>query len=159
MPRRHGLLTEQQIKVLKLRAKGLSLRDVASILGVSHQNVALIEKRALRNVKVAEQTLLVYKLITSPVKLVIKEGTRLVEIPKIVIEASDSAGVRVRGDFTLLFKLLRFRARECVRGVRLEKPVLVIVNPQGYVDVYPYHEVKHVYESLVVHSEDRGKSA
>ena len=148
MPRKYGLLTEHQIKVLKLRSRGLSLREVASILGVSHQNIALTEKRALENIETAKQTLIAYKLATSPIKIIIDEGTKLIEIPRIIVEEADKAEIKVKGDFTLIFKLIRFKARECLENNRIKKPILVTVDDQGEIDVYPYHIVQQLYEDI-----------
>jgi len=148
MSKRFGLLTEYQVRILKLRSKGLSLRKVASILNTSHQNIALTEKRALENVKIAEQTILAYKLITSPIKLVLSEGMKLIDIPRLIIEEADKVGIKVRADFTLIFKLLRFKAGVCIRVNRIERPILIIVDKNGYVDVYPYHEVQGVFNDI-----------
>lgn len=148
MARKYGLLTEHQIRVLKLRSKGLSLREVASILGVSHQNISLTEKRALENIETAKQTLIAYKLATSPIKIIINEGTKLIEIPRIIVEEADKAEIKVKGDFTLIFKLIRFKARECLKDNRIKKPILVAIDNQGEVDVYPYHVVQQLYEDI-----------
>lgn len=148
MPKKYGLLTEHQVKVLKLRSKGLSLRRIASILGVSHQDVAVIERRALENIERARQTLLAYKLAVAPLKIRIDEGTKLVEIPRIIMDEADRSGLKVRGDFTLIFKLIRFKARRCIVENKVKEPLMIVVDRSGEVDVYPYRDVEQLYSQI-----------
>lgn len=148
MPRKYGLLTEHQIKVLKLRSKGLSLREVAFILGVSHQNIALTEKRALENIETAKQTLIAYKLATAPLKIRIDEGTKLVEIPRIIMDEADKKKLKVKGDFTLIFKLIRFRARKCIAENKIKEPVMIIIDQNGEIDVYSYKDIEQLYNQI-----------
>ncbi len=139
---RYGLFTKLQLQVLKLRSKGLSLREVAEKIGTTRQNIQVAEKRARNNIRLAEETLLIYKLITSPLKIRIDAGTHLVDIPRIVIGKADESGVKVRADFTLIYKLLHFKAQECIQGPRLIKPVLIIVTTRGDVEIIPYDRVE-----------------
>ncbi len=135
--RRFGFLTELQVRVIKLRSRGLSLREVAAILGTSHQNISVAERRARENVRAAEETIAAYKIATAAVKVVIEEGTHLADVPKIVMEECDRAGVRLRADFTLIFKMLKFSRPPCVEGQRLATPILVLVDREGYLSIYP----------------------
>lgn len=146
--KRFGLLTEHQIKVLKLRAKGLSLREASSTLNVSHQDIAVTEKRALRNIELAKQTLIAYKLATSPVKVLLSEGTRHVDIPVLVIEEADRAGVKIKADISLLLKLIWRRARSCIDNRRVKKPIMILVDKEGELDVYPYQDIQHLHQEI-----------
>jgi len=148
VPDRYGLFTKLQLQVLKLRSRGLSLREVAEKIGTTRQNIQVAEKRARNNVRVAEETILIYTLITAPLKVKIEAGTHLVDIPKIVIEKADEAGVKVRADFTLIYKLLHFKTQECIQGPRLVKPVLILVTSRGDVEIFPYDKIKE-YLTLV----------
>ncbi len=138
--RRFGFLTELQLRVVKLRAKGMSLREVAAVIGTSHQNVSVAERRARENVRAAEETILAYRVATAAVKVIIREGTHLADVPRVVMEECDRAGVRLKGDFTLIFKLLRFSRTRCVDGNTLSRPVIVLVDKEGYLSIYPYDE-------------------
>ncbi|MEL9999702.1 MAG: Tfx family DNA-binding protein [Desulfurococcaceae archaeon] len=146
--KRLGLLTERQVKVLKLRARGLSLREVAFSLNVSHQDIAVVEKRALRNLELARQTIIAYKLATSPVKVLLSEGTRHVDIPALVIEEADRAGVKIKADISLLLKLIWRRARSCIESRRVKKPIMVLVDREGEVEVYPYQDIQHLHQEI-----------
>ncbi|MEM2286080.1 MAG: Tfx family DNA-binding protein, partial [Ignisphaera sp.] len=59
--RKYGLLTEKQYEVLKLRAEGKTQKEVAEIMGTTRENLSVIEKNALRKIRLAEETLKVYK--------------------------------------------------------------------------------------------------
>ncbi len=135
--RRFGFLTELQVRVLKLRSRGMSLREVAAVLGTSHQNVSVAERRARENVRAAEDTILAYRAATAAVRVVVPEGTHLAEVPRIVMEECDKAGVKLRADFTLIFKLLHFSRPPCVEGRRLSRPVIVLVDREGYLSIHP----------------------
>ncbi len=117
-------------------------------MGTTRQNIQVAEKRARNNIRLAEETLLLYTLISAPLKITVDEGTHLVDIPRIVIEKADEVGVKVKADFTLIYKLLHFKAQECISGPRLVKPILIVVTSRGDVEIMPYDKVKG-YLSLV----------
>jgi Tfx family DNA-binding protein len=147
--KRLGFLTELQIKVVKLRARGMSLREVASVLGTSHQNVSVAERRARENVRAAEDTILAYRVATAAVKIIVPEGTHLADVPRFVMEECDKAGVRLKADFTLIFKMLRFSKSACIEGHKLSRPILILVDKEGYLSIYPMNErVKYVMETV-----------
>ncbi len=148
MPRKYGLLTENQLRVLKLRAQGLTLREIASMLNVSHQSVAAAEKSAIEKIKLAKETLVAYKLATSPIKIIVEPGTKLVDIPRIIVEESDKKKIKVKGDFTLIFKLIRFKARECLEANMIREPVMIVIDQNGEIDVYPYESIKQLYRQV-----------
>ena len=143
-----GFFTERQIKILYLRNKGLLLRDVAEIMKTSYQNISLIEKRVYRNVKLAKDTILIYRLITSPVKIILPTGSHLAEIPRKVILECDKKGVKLKADFTLIYKLIRFRTSENIRGQYIIKPILLIVDLQGQPYVYDYESVEPYVDEI-----------
>ncbi len=148
MPKRYGLLTENQLRVLKLRARGLTLREVARKLNVSHQAIAFAEKSAMEKIRLAKETLVAYRLATAPLKIIVKPDTKLVDIPRIIIEESDKKKIKVKGDFTLIFKLIRFKARKCIEGNRVKEPVIIVVEHNGEIDVYPYKDVEQLYKQI-----------
>lgn len=148
LAKRYGFLAEQQVKVLKLRSSGFSLRQVAEALNTSYQNVATIEKRAYENIERARETLLAHKIVSSPVKIVVKENTRLIDVPRIVIDGADRVNIRVRGDFTLIYKLMRFKTPECIEGQRVVKLVLILTDNNGFIDIYDYSKIRDLDEDL-----------
>lgn len=55
------MLTAKEIRVLELRAKGLTQIEVSKKLGISQAAVSHFEKNALRKIKEAKETLEVAK--------------------------------------------------------------------------------------------------
>ena len=85
MPRKHGIFSELQLKVLRLRIEeGLSQAEVADLFKTSRENITIIEGRARKNIKLAQETLLAYRLLNCAVKIKIEPGTHLLEIPRIL---------------------------------------------------------------------------
>jgi len=132
---RYGLLTEKQYLILKLRLEGKTQKEIAELIRTSRENVSIIEKRALRKVKLAEETLKAYKELTCVSKFSIPSGTHLAKIPSIVIDAASKAGVKLRGNYALIYESIRFNARDCVEGTVLVKPVEVRIFRDGSFEI------------------------
>jgi len=133
--RRRGLLTESQIEVLKLRLSGMSQEDIASRLGTSRQNVSMLERRARRNIGLAEDTLKVYNEILTASSVEVEAGTHLVDVPRLVVSAADGAGVKLRGDFSRIYNIIRFNAPGHVEGVKVIKPFTILVLRDGEIEL------------------------
>jgi len=95
-------------------------------------------------------------LLRAVARVVVEPGTRLVEIPRIVLDEADRAGVKAEADFTLIYKLIRYRARSCVSERVVIKPILVLIGGDGSLSVYPVEEVKRV---LTVFEEVAGEAS
>jgi len=130
---KYGFLTEKQFEVLKLRLQGLTQAEVASRLGMSRSAVAIAEKRAFRKIKLSEETLRVYRELNAVRILVFDEGTRLVDIPGVIMSEADRLGLKVRASFDYIFGLIRFKARGGYP--RLRKRIRVFLMRDGGVDV------------------------
>ncbi|MCK4582481.1 Tfx family DNA-binding protein, partial [Candidatus Bathyarchaeota archaeon] len=114
--KRRGLLTESQIGVYKLRLSGMSQEDIALRLGTTRQNVSMLERRARRNIGLAEDTLKAYKEIVTATSVKVEPGTHLVDVPRLLVSAADGAGVKLRGDFSRIYNIIRFNAPGYVEG-------------------------------------------
>lgn len=137
MRKRCGLLTKSQIDVLKLRHAGLTQEEIAKRFNTTRQNIALIEKRGKRNLKLAEETIREYEKITTMASVKVKLGTHMVDIPRLVVDAADRADVKLRADFTRVYNEIRFKAPECVRGTKVVRPITVLVLKDGDIEVIP----------------------
>jgi len=134
--RKYGLLSELQFKVLQLRIeKGLSQAEVARMLGTTRENVTIVEKRAERNIRLAEETIQAYKLLLCATKVNIEAGTSLIDVPGIVVKAGDSIGVKLKVNFTRIYDEIRFKAGDCVSGSRVVKPFTIAIFRDGNIEV------------------------
>ncbi len=136
LARKYGLLTELQYRVLELRLRrGLSQAEAARVLGTSRENVAIAEKRALRNIELAERTISAYRYLLRVAEVVVEPGTHLVDIPSMVVKAGDTANVKVAANFTRIYDEVRFKARECVEGRHVVRPIRIAVLRDGSIEV------------------------
>lgn len=138
MPRKHGFLSDRQFKVLQLRTeKGLSQAEVASVLGTTRENVTIIEKRARRNLRLAKETLRTYRLLLCVAKIKIEAGTRLIDVPGIVVKTGDNIGIKLKVNFTRVYDEIRFEAGDCISGGRIVKPFTIAIFRDGSIEVVP----------------------
>jgi hypothetical protein len=126
-----GLLTERQIEVLRLRALGYTQKRVAEQIGTTRENVVLIESRARMNVERARATLDSLKHEGLAVSVEIPKGTHLVDIPRIILNRSNRARIKLGANFTRIYEDIRFKAKHHVSGTRVVRPILVTVFPDG----------------------------
>ena len=137
MGRKYGLLTERQYQVLKMRLEGKTQEYVAKILGTTRENVSIIEKRAWRKYRMAEYTLKIIKNLMAATEVGIPEGTHLINIPPMVVDAANKAGVKLKANFTLIYDEIRFKARACVEGTKVVRPIKVVIFKDGTFEVLP----------------------
>jgi len=90
-----SFLTEQQIKILRLRARGLKQSEIAELLGTSRANVSILERRALEKIEKARNTLLIWEQINSKVSVDVRKGDDIFEIPEKLFKKADELGVKV----------------------------------------------------------------
>jgi len=131
MGRGYGLLTERQLKILKMRRDGLTHSQIASKLGTSRENIFIIEKRASRNLDRAKETLELASELGGGGKVELQAGTRMIDVPRIVVDEADRMGLKLRADFTRLYNEIRFKAKKHVSGTVLKKPVTILLLPNG----------------------------
>lgn len=148
MTEKYGFLTKTQIISIYYKSRGLSYRKIAEIIGTSHQNIAVACRRAIRNIELSRKTILYYKLVTAKLVALINKGVHLAEIPSLIIEECDKRGIKLKADFTLLFKQIRFYTPQCVSGARLSGEIMIIVDENGFVEVHSYEEVKAAVDEL-----------
>ena len=132
-----GFLTEEQLRILQLRLGGMTQEEVAKKLNTSRQNVSLIERRALKNISKAEQTLKAYRRLRTAATVKLGVGTHLVDVPRMLIDAGDMAGVKIRVSFPLVYKCLRDEVGDSIQGTRVVKPILLHILSDGRIDVEP----------------------
>ena len=134
---RAGLLTEEQLNILGFRLDGLTQEEIARRLGTTRQNVSLIERRARGNIEKAETTLRAYRRLQTAATVELKPSTHLVDVPRMLVDAADDAGVKISIDFALVYKELRDEAGDSISGTRVVRPILLHVLRDGKIDIEP----------------------
>lgn len=130
-----SVLTYRQAQVLALRERDISQADIAAELGTSRANVSSIESSARENLRKARETVAFAEALRAPVRIRVPEGTDLYDVPELVYEACDDAGVKV--DYTApdLMKSVSDAAGTAVEGRQVSKPLVVGVTSDGMVRV------------------------
>ncbi len=132
-----GYLTKIQLEVLRLRLSGLKQEEIAKKLGTTRQNISLVERRAYRNLKKAEETVVAYRKLRTVATVTLPPLTHLVDVPRMLINAADLAGVRISVDFSLIYKELKHDAKDRVSGTKITKPIRVDILNDGEVYIEP----------------------
>ncbi|MGC8600043.1 MAG: Tfx family DNA-binding protein, partial [Nitrososphaeria archaeon] len=105
---RIGLLTERQLEILDLRKRNMSYDEIAKKLGTTPENVYILEKRALRNLRLAFETIKASVAGNIVMKVKFEKGTKLVNIPPALVSKADEAGIKLKGNFTKIFDDIRY---------------------------------------------------
>lgn len=130
MKKAYGLLTERQLEILRLRRQGLSHKEIAEKLHTTRENIMILEKRALRNIELAKATLEFASSLGGGV-VNLEPGTRMVDIPRIVMDEADKMGLKLKADFVRIYNEIRFKVgRNKATGV-LRKPIKIYLLPNG----------------------------
>ncbi|ASJ13352.1 Tfx family DNA-binding protein [Thermococcus thioreducens] len=90
-----SFLTEQQIRILRLRAKGLKQSEIAELLGTSRANISILERRALEKVEKARNTLLIWEQINSKISVEVRKGEDIFSVPERLFKKADELKIKV----------------------------------------------------------------
>jgi Tfx family DNA-binding protein len=130
-----SVLTRRQAEVYTLRERGVRQSRIADLLGTSRANVASVESSARTNVAKARETVAFVEALAAPVRVSIPAGTDLYDVPNVVYDACDEAGVKVTRTAPDLMKLVSDEAGDAIRGREVAAPILVGVTGDGEVRV------------------------
>lgn len=128
---RIGLLTERQLEILNLRKNNMSYDEIAKRLGTTPENVYILEKRALRNLKLAFETIKAAVAGNIVMKVKFEKGTKLVNIPPLLVSKADEAGIKLKGNFTKIFDDIRYSVPDSISKNELIKDVYFYVMSDG----------------------------
>lgn len=136
-----SVLTRRQAEVLALRERGVRQATIAELLGTSRANVSSVESSARANVEKARETVGFSEALSAPVRVDLEPGTDLYDVPKLVYDACDEAGVKVNHTAPELMKTVSDAAGDAVHGREIREPLLVGVTSEGTVRVRRPSEV------------------
>lgn len=130
-----GLLTERQIEVLNLRRSKLTQEETARNLGISRQDVSILEKRALRNINMATETIQMAENIGVLKRARIDPGKHILEVAKSVIDFADNAGIKIKVNALGIMTLVQAAASSSLENGIIQVPIEAIILPDGRVTV------------------------
>jgi Tfx family DNA-binding protein len=131
-----GFLTEKQFRVLELRSRGYTQREVAQMLRMSRAGVSMIEGRAREQVDRARKTVKIFELISqNQHKITIPIGTRLQKIPVLILQDADHFQVHIQFNMIEISRMVRRQKPDClINGVTV-KELVFSFNERGIVSI------------------------
>ncbi len=66
-------------------------------------------------------------------------STRLVDVPRMVINVADRISTRLRAYLTRIYNMLQYKVPGRVKGNNIVKPIIVLIMEGGGVDIGPSH--------------------
>lgn len=105
--------------------------EIAKRLGTSVENVFIIEKRALKNIEVARDTLRAASHAGIIGRIKIEPGTKLVEIPAHIMTEADRMNVKVMTNFTKIYDDIRYELPGAIKDKELAAGIVVYIMHDG----------------------------
>ncbi|MBW9221658.1 Tfx family DNA-binding protein [Methanothermococcus sp. SCGC AD-155-C09] len=133
-----SFLTNTQIKVLKLRKKGLTQEEIAKLMNTSRANICMIERRARENIEKAKNTLKIYKNIISPIKLVVDKNTDVFQIPKLIYETSNKHNIHINYNSLELIDMIHNNMKNHIEKRIVKKPFVINILEDGNISFMDY---------------------
>jgi hypothetical protein len=132
---RDTILTERQIEVLRLKAQGLSTSEIARRLGTTDANVSATERKARENIRRAQRTLQLVKMLEAPLRIVIPPESDLNHGVREIYRRANDTGIWISHNFPSLAALIQQKAGEKIKGRRVLKEIEVAITREGEVMV------------------------
>ena len=124
-------LTESQLRVLKLRMKGLTQAEIAHTLNTSRANISILEHRAKDNIARAGRTLKMAEKLRAPVVISVSQGEDILRVPKKLFEAADAANIRVKQGTADIIAKIQEDAGDKIHGRSATKNFDVALTSKG----------------------------
>src|SRR5208283_2765634 len=102
-----GVLTKKQLRVLELRSKGFTQREVSRQLGTTRANISMIEWRARRRLAKARDTIRAYEMMQEDFEVEIRKGTKLADVSAKVFNTCNKRHVHLRSTIVDIIKVIK----------------------------------------------------
>jgi len=126
-----AIVTPRQWQVVKLRATGLTQKQVADRLRTSRENVSIIERRARRNLTVAKATLAAFEQLSQTRELIIPSGTSIFEATSMILLRADVLRIKVRMSADSILAAIRSKCNRRIRGHHLTAVLKIRISEDG----------------------------
>ena len=130
-----GLFNQKQLKILKLRARGFTQLETAKELGTSRANVSMIEWRARKKLDKARETIQAYEALQSSHTVSVDKGTKLAEVPMIVLHEGDKRHIHIKSDIIEIVRLVKALKPIVVREGKVLRGLEFKINERGKLEV------------------------
>jgi len=126
-----SLLTKRQKEVLRYRWKGMTQQEIADLLHTSTTNIYGIEKDAMRNIRLAKDTLAAYAQPDIRVLCTLPAGSDLVGSIAFIRGETEKAGIPFPEDPISFIIRLRAENPDRVQGNIVKEDIQIFLNSSG----------------------------
>ena len=126
-----GLFNQKQLKILKFRARGFTQLETAKELGTTRAYVSMIEWRARKKLDKARETIQAYEALQSSHKVLVPKGTKLAEVPLIVLHEGDRHHIHVRSDIVEIVRLVKALKPSAAKDGKTTRDLEIMINERG----------------------------
>jgi HTH-type transcriptional regulator, fmd operon transcriptional regulator len=117
--------------VLRYRTSGLSQLQTAKKLATSRANISMIELRAKKKLEKARETLWAYEAMLSKHVVSVKQGTRLQEIPSIVLGEADRFEIHLRSNLVEIIRMVKRADPTCLKNGEITRDLELAFTQSG----------------------------
>ena len=128
---RYGFLTERQMQILRLRKDGMKQGEIASRLGTTRQNIAILESRAVKKIEEAAMTLQMLEVQGTVCVTGIPAGIHILDAARAIIDEADRNGIRLKGNMVDLVSWLKSNMEGNIISGRIHTGVRVMILSDG----------------------------
>lgn len=126
-----GLFNQKQLKILKYRARGFTQSETAKELGTTRANISMIEWRARKKLKRARETIEAYEALQYSHRIVVSKGTKLAEVPLLILHEGDKHHIHVKSDIIEIVRLVRAIKPSVIKDGKIIRPIVFTINERG----------------------------
>ncbi|MDV0441842.1 hypothetical protein McpAg1_10530 [Methanocorpusculaceae archaeon Ag1] len=128
---KEAILTERQKTVLQCRKMGMTQQQIADMLNTNKSNISLIEKSALKNVRMAKDVLEFVYSMDAAHTCVLARGTNINRAPQVLYEAVQPLGIKIQYDIGALVTQIRTAVPEKLRENEIRADIHIYLNDTG----------------------------
>ncbi len=128
---KEAILTERQKTVLQCRKMGMTQQQIADMLKTNKSNISLIEKSALKNVRMAKDVLEFVYSMDAAHTCVLARGTNINQAPQVLYEAVQPLGIKIQYDIGALVMQIRTAVPEKLRDNQVRSDIHIYLNENG----------------------------
>jgi len=112
--------------------------EIANEMGMSRASVSMIEGRARRQISRARQTIQYFDQVQRQHEVKIASGTRLQQVPMVVLQEADKAGIHLQSNMVEILRLVKKSKANLVgSNGRLMENLVIRFNDKGKVSLNP----------------------
>ncbi|GBE56530.1 putative transcriptional regulator [archaeon BMS3Bbin16] len=126
-----SFLTKRQLEILELRNSGLNQTEIAKNLGTTRANISATEKTARENIRKAENTINVAKMLNAAAIIKIEKDTDLNEVPKKIYEKAGALAIHVNLDTPSLIGTINRTCADQIKGRRIISEIEIAITKDG----------------------------